>query len=239
MDVVFPFVELAQRELLLFGAFWLILGGLDDVLIDAIWLIRRIYRRFTYYRDQPPLRADQIPAPQNPGTIAVFVPTWREAAVIGTMLHQCRQTWKASDVAYRLYVGCYANDPEGIDAIQKCAAEDPLIRMVITSHDGPTTKADCLNHLWHNMVADELAGIMYHLQEAKTSRKRSESVSLPHETCSAWPDRQAGRDSRAHRSPPRPARAAYGRPRQSGPLHPYIRAGHRFGRSAHQARATA
>ncbi len=56
---------------------------------------------------------------------------------------------------YRLYVGCYPNDPETIAAVRE--VEDPRIRLVIGPAIGPTTKADCLNRLWAAMLADEAA----------------------------------------------------------------------------------
>ncbi len=52
-------------------------------------------------------------------------------------------------------MGCYQNDRETIAAVQKAAASDPRISVVQLPHDGPTSKADCLNHLWAALLRDE------------------------------------------------------------------------------------
>lgn len=57
---------------------------------------------------------------------------------------------------YRLYVAHYRNDPATMTAI--AAVADARIRAVAVDLDGPTTKADCLNHLYRALVADEAAG---------------------------------------------------------------------------------
>ncbi|MEP7350985.1 MAG: glycosyl transferase family protein [Sphingorhabdus sp.] len=151
-------LELMYRELLLFGGFWLLIGAIDDLCIDVIWLVRRIYRHFVYYRSQAPLRAHELSAARRSGLLAVFIPTWREANVIGAMLEQCERNWRDTDCDHRIYVGCYANDDEGIAEVSEAAASNPRVRLVLVSHPGPTTKADCLNSLWQTLIADELAG---------------------------------------------------------------------------------
>ena len=74
----------------------------------------------------------------------MFIPAWDESAVIEDMLRNTLSTFGNGD--YRLYVGCYPNDPNTIAAVQ--AQADPHIRLVIGAVPGPTTKADCLNRLW-------------------------------------------------------------------------------------------
>lgn len=158
MEQIFKAVETVQHELLLFSAVWLLIGALDDLCIDLIWASRWLYRRLTVYRDVPPMLASQLPLPAKPGLLAVFIPTWREADVVGTMLSQCTQKWGGSGTRYHIYVGCYPNDNEGIAQVLRTAAFDPRIRLVLLAHHGPTTKADCLNRLWQALLSDELAG---------------------------------------------------------------------------------
>ena len=55
---------------------------------------------------------------------------------------------------YRIFVGHYRNDPATAAAIASVA--DPRIEPVEVEADGPTTKADCLNHLYDALVAYEL-----------------------------------------------------------------------------------
>nr|WP_279614801.1 glycosyl transferase family protein [Sphingomicrobium astaxanthinifaciens] len=53
---------------------------------------------------------------------------------------------------YLLLVGHYPNDPLTAAAI--AAIDDPRLRRVALPHPGPTTKADCLNHLYDALVAE-------------------------------------------------------------------------------------
>jgi adsorption protein B len=158
MNELFEFIELVQHELLLFSAVWLLVGAVDDLCIDLIWIGRRIYRRSTYYRAQRPLRTHELPANTEPGLLAVFVPAWGEGAVIGTMLAHCTSAWLECDCPHRIYVGCYPNDDDSAAKVISAACLNPRIRLVRVAHDGPTTKADCLNHLWNALLADEIAG---------------------------------------------------------------------------------
>jgi adsorption protein B len=156
MDGVFNWLEFAANELLLFSALWFLIGAIDDVCVDIIWLVRTGYRWIRFYQSSPPIRIDKLKAPDSSGLMAVFVATWQEAAVIGLMLSRCKTAWQNTTCDFRIYVGCYRNDPDGIAAVMKAALLDPNVRLVVSDHDGPTTKADCLNRLWQALISDEL-----------------------------------------------------------------------------------
>jgi bacteriophage N4 adsorption protein B len=153
---VWKHIAFLQEELLIFAAFWFFIGAIDDLLIDVIWGVRSIFRRFTIYRTNPPLRADNLPLPKQSGLIVIFIPAWQEAAVIGAMLARTRLSWANGDVAYRIYVGCYPNDEASIFEVNRAARFDQALRLVICDTPGPTTKADCLNRLWRALTVDEL-----------------------------------------------------------------------------------
>lgn len=140
------------HELLLFAAVGLLIGGIDDLLVDAIWIGRTVRRALTRFE-----RADinTLAAPDAPGRIAVLIGAWDESAVIGAMLRHALATFDHDD--YRVYVGTYPNDPATAAAVRNVAAQDRRVRLVIGSRPGPTTKADCLNGLWHALCADEAA----------------------------------------------------------------------------------
>ncbi len=148
----------AREELLLFGGFWFLVGGVDDLVVDLIWGGRAGWRWLTRYRITPPMRADQLPQPLTNSPLAIFIPVWQEAGVIGRMLFNCTDSWGQSGVDYRIYVGCYANDPDSIKAVIAAGSQGWQIRLVLCSRPGPTTKADCLNNLWRALTRDELAG---------------------------------------------------------------------------------
>jgi adsorption protein B len=153
MDAIFGLAELALRETSLFAACGFLLLGVSDLAVDAIWIVRTCWRRATVYRRFARARADTLGVPGTPGALAVFVPAWDEADVIGDMLRHAFATFDHPE--YRIYVGCYPNDPTGIQAVAVC--EDPRVRLTIVERPGPTTKADCLNGLWRQMLADEAA----------------------------------------------------------------------------------
>jgi bacteriophage N4 adsorption protein B len=136
------------HEAMLFAACGFLLLGLSDLLVDLIWIARTLRRRFTRFVRAS---AETLVAPIQPGLLAVFIPAWDEAAVIGDMLRATLDRFGARD--YRLYVGCYPNDPATIAAVSAIA--DSRIRLVVGNRPGPTTKADCLNRIWQALQEDE------------------------------------------------------------------------------------
>jgi bacteriophage N4 adsorption protein B len=158
LDAFWVLLFHAREELLLFSGFWFLVGGIDDLLVDLIWLVRTAWRKLIRYRSSPPLRADQLSAPAHSGIMAIFIPAWQEAAVIGAMLSQCHKAWSESGIEYRIYVGCYPNDSASIKAVMAAASVATHIQIILCHNAGPTTKADCLNRLWHALTKDELAG---------------------------------------------------------------------------------
>ena len=153
--------EIVMREAALFAAAGFLLLGLGDVAVDLIWIGRTLKRRLPGRRRRAACAASLAP-PAMPGRLAVFVPAWDEATVIANMLTHARAAFGEGD--WRIYVGCYPNDPETIAAVRPLA--DDRIRLVVTAAPGPTSKADCLNRLWEAMRADEAAGIMYQMHQA-------------------------------------------------------------------------
>jgi adsorption protein B len=139
---------LARNELLLFAGVGLLLGGLDDLLLDFLYLLRKIWRDLTVYTRFPRMSARDLPMPGAAGPIAVFVPAWQESAVIGQMLRRCLSLWAKEDM--RIFVGVYPNDPETIRVVTDVAKGEggETIQLVTHSRPGPTTKGDCLNQLW-------------------------------------------------------------------------------------------
>lgn len=150
LEQVTGIVDAVARETMLFAAAGLLIGGLDDGVVDLCFMVHRLSRR-TRQR----LTVGALAAPATPGRFAVFVAAWDEEAVIGGMLSAALARLEHPD--YRLYVGVYPNDPGTIAAVRAVAATDPRIRMIVGPRDGPTTKADCLNTLWSALVVDDAA----------------------------------------------------------------------------------
>jgi bacteriophage N4 adsorption protein B len=140
---------LCQHELLLFAGVFFLLGALDDLCIDGIFLWLKTRGKIaTPRRVRGALRARPLVGPT-----AVFIPAWSEAEVIGDTLQNLLQQWPQG--VLRVYLGCYRNDPETIAVAAKAAGGDPRFRLVIHDCAGPTTKADCLNRLYAALCDDE------------------------------------------------------------------------------------
>ncbi len=138
-----------EHELLVFAAFWFIVGLLDELAIDFAWLWLRLSGKARTAR----LAAGYGTAPLR-GPPAVLIPAWQEAAVIATTLRHALAVWPQREV--RFYVGCYRNDLPTLEAALGGAARDLRVRLVLLAQAGPTTKADCLNRLYAALEADEI-----------------------------------------------------------------------------------
>lgn len=148
--LLFETIAFITAEASLFAAVGFLILGFGDLAVDLIWFglactgrLAGPLRGCRSVADLPPARAT--------GSIAIFVPAWDEAMVIGRMLGNAVKAFGEAD--YRLYVGCYYNDPATIVAARAVASAQ--IRVVVGSAPGPTSKADCLNRLWTQMVRDE------------------------------------------------------------------------------------
>lgn len=142
-------IDAILHETMLFAAIGFLIGGVDDLLVDLIFIGRAIVYRI---RAIPARTMADFPVTQCSGRMAVFVPAWDESAVIGAMLRTTLARFDHPD--WQLYVGAYPNDKATIGAIGEVAKHDTRVRLIITDRDGPTTKADCLNALWEAALHD-------------------------------------------------------------------------------------
>lgn len=152
-------IDFATREATLFAAIWFFAGGIDDLLVDCVYLFQRA--RGWLHGDEP----ETLPAAIPDGRIAVFVAAWQEANVIGKMLRTALTRFDHPD--YRIYVGTYPNDLATIYRVAAVAAQDARVTLVIGPNPGPTTKADNLNAIWRALLRDEavegqVAAVMLH-----------------------------------------------------------------------------
>lgn len=142
-------LAVVHRELLLFSCLFFALGSLDELVIDALYLIGRLRGRLrTQVIDRWRVEGRELSGP-----VAVVVPAWHEDAVIGATMRHLLSAWPQRQL--RLYVGCYANDPATIEAAASAARGQSRARIVIHSAPGPTTKADCMNRLYRAIEEDE------------------------------------------------------------------------------------
>ncbi len=120
-------LALLQHELLLFAGVFFLIGALDDLAVDAVWLwLRATGRITTARRSRAALKSRPLSGP-----VAVVIPAWREAAIVGQTVRHLLDTWPHHQL--RLYAGCYRNDPATLGAAITAARRDPRLRLVI--HD--------------------------------------------------------------------------------------------------------
>ncbi|KHK93617.1 hypothetical protein LK12_01090 [Novosphingobium malaysiense] len=148
MEYALYALQFVEQELLLFAAFWFLLGAADDIGVDLCWIWLKLTGRANDGRISP---AQAIAGLE--GRAAILIAAWREADVIGHTVRHALSVWRQDD--FTLYVGCYSNDPDTIAAAMSGAGADARVRIVIHENAGPTTKADCLNRLYAALCDDE------------------------------------------------------------------------------------
>ena len=122
-------------------AFWILLSGLDDLFVAAVWLMPR-RQRFPW-----PAGSELDHAPER--RIAILVPLWNEHRVIGRMLERNLASIRYSN--YDIFAGVYANDEPTARAVREIARRDRRVHVAMLPHGGPTSKGDCLNGIWHRL----------------------------------------------------------------------------------------
>lgn len=140
-------------ELALFAALGFLLFSLDDLAVDVIYFGRRAWRALTVYRRHPRSDARLLAGDDAPGWLVVLIPAWDESAVIEPMLRSTLERFDHPD--FTLLVGHYRNDPATALAIAR--VQDTRVIAVEVPAEGPTTKADCLNHLYAFLLRHEAA----------------------------------------------------------------------------------
>jgi adsorption protein B len=137
---------------LILFAVWILASSLDDLVVDLAclwqWVRRRLFRACPVGVPTP-AELDRIPEQG----IAIFVPLWREHRVIARMLEH-----NIAALRYRNYhfiVGAYPNDQPTLEAMRECERRFPNVHLTVCPHDGPTSKADCLNWIYQGMLRFE------------------------------------------------------------------------------------
>lgn len=108
-------IDIVARETLLFAGIGFLVGGIDDLVIDLLYGALMLKRRWTGSAPALP------PPPPARAPMAIFVPAWDEAGVIGPMLRAALARIDHGD--YRLYVGTYPNDRATIRAVVAVAGQ--------------------------------------------------------------------------------------------------------------------
>lgn len=134
----------------------ILLNQLDELAIDASFLARGLHRRARRAVSREALLAEPMKR------IAILVPAWKESDVIGQMLARNVAGIDYDRDRYDFFCGTYRNDPETQACVDAVARRERSVKKVVVPHDGPTSKADCLNWIWRGILDEEARrGIRY------------------------------------------------------------------------------
>ena len=126
----------------------ILISGLDDLALDAVclwgWARGRLGGLLR------PIRPTKS-APEK--RIAIFVPLWHEHSVIGGMVEH--NVAAVNYDQYHFFIGAYPNDEPTLDAVRDLEVRFPHVHLAVCPHDGPTSKADCLNWIYQRMLLFE------------------------------------------------------------------------------------
>jgi adsorption protein B len=129
-------------------AVYILLNGLDDILIDGLWL-----RRCLRSRGNASHRRRAGGAARVERRIAIFVPLWHESGVIASMVEH-----NLAAIGYRkfaFFLGVYPNDEATFAQAEALEQRFAQVHLALVPHDGPTSKGDCLNWIYQRLLEYE------------------------------------------------------------------------------------
>ncbi len=135
-------------------AMLLLLSGLDDLIPVFICAVNRL----RHGKAQIASSLGEFLGTER--RIAIFVPCWKEASVIGNMVRH-----NLAAICYRNYdffLGVYPNDELTLEVVNHLAETFRNVHVAACPHAGPTSKADCLNWIFCRMTAlEEAEGVEF------------------------------------------------------------------------------
>ena len=126
------------------------ISSIDDLFIDVMYWWQRWEKLWDFW-GRAPKQARLDAHPEK--LIAIMVPAWQESDVIANMVANTNKTFDYA--RYKIFVGVYANDPDTRREVEKVRQRFPNTYLAEVPHDGPTSKADCLNWLVQNILLHE------------------------------------------------------------------------------------
>jgi adsorption protein B len=118
----------------------LVISGIDDIFVDLLYW----FNRWKYHRNLPDM--DEVTNVYE-NSIALIICAWREYKVIGRTLTYALSRMKYNN--YTIFVGVYPNDTKTLEVVKRIAQKNNKVVICVNSKDGPTTKADNLNNVYH------------------------------------------------------------------------------------------
>jgi adsorption protein B len=135
----------------IYAAIAIFISSADDAFLDLYFWVLQAQRVITRPFRRVPTTKQIMDAPEK--RVAIMVPAWQESDVIARMLMNTLTSLEYQN--YDIFVGCYPNDPDTIKEVDRIAGQNRQIIRAMVGHDGPTSKADCLNWMIQNIFAHE------------------------------------------------------------------------------------
>jgi bacteriophage N4 adsorption protein B len=130
-----------------------VLLGFDDLCGDIAFWMRAAWRwAISLLRKYPRLTIEQL-REQPEKRIAIMVPCWHEAGILGPMLEFACTSLDYNN--YDIFVGVYPNDEETVREVKAAAKRSARVHPVINELPGPTTKAQNLNQMFAAVQREE------------------------------------------------------------------------------------
>lgn len=126
-------------------AFWVLINGLDDLVIDFAAMVA--------YLLEPPAPTETDLDDATARNMAIFVACWKEHRVIRKMVENNATRLHYPRVSF--FIGVYPNDAPTLAAAKDAVASFPNVHLAVCPHNGPTSKADCLNWIYQRMLLHE------------------------------------------------------------------------------------
>ena len=145
----FATLDLVARAIAVPVSAGILVNGIEEMAIDLQYFARGLHRR-----QRRTIGWDEL-ADAPPRRIAIMVPAWDEAEVIESMLEHNHRTLDYDPARYDIFCGTYQNDLETQRKVSSVARRHPNVHKVVVPHDGPTSKADCLNWIYQGIVLEE------------------------------------------------------------------------------------
>lgn len=124
-------------------------NGVEELLIDLQYFARGLYRK-----DRRAVTLHElVNAP--PRRFAIMVAAWHEADVIENMLEHNRRALDYDPALFDIFCGTYQNDPATQERVAAVTQRYANVHKIVVPHDGPTSKADCLNWIYQGIVLEE------------------------------------------------------------------------------------
>lgn len=129
----------------------ILVSSIDDLMIDLLYWRRTLGMVIRRIWQAPPRQRRLDTNPEK--SIAVMVPAWRESEVIANMVANTINAFDYDN--FDIFVGVYANDHDTAREVARVADKFGKVHRADVPHDGPTSKADCLNWLVQNILLHE------------------------------------------------------------------------------------